>query len=87
MASLAEKRVIMSEEEIEVTETTDANERPEELRLLEALSQLAVGRSVTAVAMDVGYRSPSSFTAMFRRTFGVTPSHYYSAAEIETGKA
>ena len=37
MASLAEKRVIMSDEEIEVTVTIDANERPEELRLLEAL--------------------------------------------------
>lgn len=50
------------------------------VRLLEALSRLAVGRSVTAVALDVGYRSPSSFTAMFRRTFGVTPSHYFAAA-------
>lgn len=48
------------------------------VRLLEALSRLAIGRSVTAVALDVGYRSPSSFTAMFRRTFGVTPSHYFS---------
>src|SRR5262245_16517863 len=37
MASLAEKRVIMSEEEIEVVEMTDAQERPEELRQIEAL--------------------------------------------------
>lgn len=51
------------------------------VRLLEALSRLAVGRSVTAVALDVGYRSPSSFTAMFRRTFGVTPSHYFADSE------
>jgi AraC-like DNA-binding protein len=50
------------------------------VRLLEALSRLAAGRSVTAVALDVGYRSPSSFTTMFRRTFGVTPSHYFAAA-------
>lgn len=48
------------------------------IRLLDALSQLAEGRPVTAVAMDVGYRSISSFTAMFRRTFGVPPSHYFS---------
>jgi AraC-like DNA-binding protein len=55
------------------------------LRLLEALSRLAVGRSVTTVALDVGYRSPSSFTAMFRRTFGVTPSHYFAeGAEDQT---
>lgn len=47
------------------------------VRLLEALSRLAIGGSVTSVALDVGYRSPSSFTAMFRRTFGVTPSHYF----------
>lgn len=51
------------------------------LCLLEALSRLAVGRSVTTVALDVGYRSPSSFTAMFRRTFGVTPRHYFAGAE------
>lgn len=48
------------------------------VRLLDALSRLAQGRPVTTVAFDVGYRSVSSFTAMFRRTFGVTPSHYYS---------
>ena len=48
------------------------------VRLLDALSRLAEGRPVSAVAFEVGYRSLSSFTAMFRRTFGVTPSHYYS---------
>jgi AraC-like DNA-binding protein len=48
------------------------------VRLLEALSQLAVGRSVTTVSLDVGYRSPSSFTAMFRRRFGVAPSRYFA---------
>ncbi len=42
MASLAEKRVIMSEQEVEVevveiVEMTDAQERPEELRQIEAL--------------------------------------------------
>lgn len=48
------------------------------VRLLEALSRLATGHSVTRVALEVGYHSPSSFTAMFRRTFGVTPSHYFA---------
>lgn len=48
------------------------------VRLLEALSRLAIGHSVTTVAMDVGYHSPSAFTAMFHRTFGTTPSRYFA---------
>ena len=31
---------------------------------------------ITAAALDVGYNSPSAFAAMFRRTFGVSPTHY-----------
>lgn len=50
------------------------------VRLMEALSLLSIGRSVTQVAFDVGYNSPSAFTAMFRRTFGVAPTHYLSDA-------
>lgn len=46
------------------------------VRLMEAVSRLAGGQSVTSVALDVGYSSPSAFTAMFRRVFGVPPSHY-----------
>jgi AraC-like DNA-binding protein len=46
------------------------------VRLMEAMSRLAVGEPVTRVALDVGYRSPSAFTAMFRRAFGVAPTHY-----------
>lgn len=48
------------------------------VRLMEALSRLALGQSVTAVALDVGYSSSSAFTAMFRRTFGVAPTRYLS---------
>ncbi len=48
------------------------------LRLLEAMSRLAAGHPVTTVAMDVGYHSPSAFTAMFRRTFGTTPTEYFA---------
>jgi AraC-like DNA-binding protein len=48
------------------------------VRLIEAMSRLAIGQSVTRVAFDVGYSSPSAFTAMFRRTFGVAPTHYMS---------
>ncbi|HSC11614.1 MAG TPA: helix-turn-helix domain-containing protein, partial [Rhodanobacteraceae bacterium] len=46
------------------------------VRLVDALSRLATGHSVTSTALDVGYSSPSAFTAMFRRTFGVPPTHY-----------
>ncbi|MBV6418171.1 MAG: HTH-type transcriptional regulator NimR [Steroidobacteraceae bacterium] len=46
------------------------------VRLMEAMSRLANGQSITAVACDVGYSSPSAFTAMFRRAFGVPPTQY-----------
>ncbi|MBB3143207.1 AraC family transcriptional regulator [Halomonas organivorans] len=46
------------------------------LRLLMALDSLAAGHSVLDVALDLGYESPSAFTAMFRRTLGVPPSFY-----------
>lgn len=50
------------------------------VRLIEAMSRLSTGKSVTAVAFDVGYSSPSAFTAMFRRAFGVPPTQYFVAA-------
>src|SRR5258707_2651994 len=50
----------------------------QQARLLQALSLLATGRSVTAVAYDVGYDSPSAFTASFHRTFGSAPSQYFA---------
>ena len=57
------------------TQTTFAAWR-QHVRLMEALSRLASGHPVTTVALDVGYKSPSAFTAMFRRAFGVAPSRY-----------
>ncbi|MBB4632669.1 AraC-like DNA-binding protein [Sphingosinicella soli] len=48
----------------------------QQVRLMEALSLLASGTSITNVAYDVGYESPSAFTAMFHRSFGRPPSHY-----------
>ncbi len=50
----------------------------QQVRLMEALSLLASGESVTRVAYEVGYESPSGFSAMFRRAFGVAPSQYLS---------
>lgn len=49
------------------------------VRLMEAVSRLAMGEPVTTVAFDVGYNSSSAFTAMFRRTFGMAPTHYLSS--------
>ncbi|MCB2047335.1 MAG: helix-turn-helix transcriptional regulator [Novosphingobium sp.] len=48
----------------------------QQVRLMEALSRLASGESVTQVAFEVGYDSPSGFSAMFRRAFGIPPSQY-----------
>ncbi|MFT4119912.1 AraC family transcriptional regulator [Bradyrhizobium sp.] len=46
------------------------------VRLLEALSRLSTGEPVTHVALDLGYGSPSAFTAMFRRALGASPRNY-----------
>jgi len=49
----------------------------QQLRLLQAMRLLAAGRPVTAVALEVGYESPSAFIAMFKRTLGTTPHRYF----------
>ena len=48
----------------------------QQVRVMEAMSLLAAGRPINSVAYDVGYESPSAFTAMFHRTFGAPPSAY-----------
>ena len=56
----------------------------QQLRLLQAMRMLAAGRAVTAVAIEVGYDSPSAFIAMFKRTLGTTPRRYFeSSVEAE----
>ena len=52
----------------------------QQLRLLRALERLAAGDAVTTVAMDMGYDSPSAFTAMFRRNLGEAPTRYFRQA-------
>jgi AraC-like DNA-binding protein len=44
--------------------------------LLAALTRLGGGDSITQVAVDLGYGSPSAFTAAFRRVLGSAPSRY-----------
>ena len=46
-------------------------------RLLRALELLAQGEPVTTVALTVGYRTPSAFTAMFHEQLGTTPTRYF----------
>ena len=35
---------------------------------------------ILAVALDLGYDSPSAFSAMFKREFGLPPSQYRASA-------
>ncbi|WP_170317599.1 AraC family transcriptional regulator [Paroceanicella profunda] len=44
--------------------------------LMEAMGRLAMGSSVTTVALDLGYESPSAFSAMFRRELGFCPRDF-----------
>lgn len=53
------------------------------VRLLEALARLGTGEAVTSVALDVGYDSPSAFTAMFKRELGAAPRRYLRWADQE----
>ncbi len=48
----------------------------QQMRLLAAMERLAAGHSVTAIALDLGYASVSSFIAVFRRYLGTTPRAY-----------
>jgi AraC-like DNA-binding protein len=50
----------------------------QQARLLDAMARLAAGQPVTAIALDLGYDSPSAFAAMFRRALGTPPSRYLS---------
>ena len=53
----------------------------QQARLLESIQRLAAGASVTTVAMDLGYESPSAFSAMFRRTLRVPPRAFVAGEE------
>lgn len=46
------------------------------MRLLESVVMLKNNRSVTQVALDLGYASTASFTFAFRQMFGVPPTRY-----------
>jgi AraC-like DNA-binding protein len=48
----------------------------QQVRLIAAIPKLEAGQPVTTVAFDVGYESPSAFTATFHRVFGLAPSAF-----------
>jgi AraC-like DNA-binding protein len=52
-----------------------------QLRLMKALELLALDRSVTDVALSLGYDSVSAFINKFRRHLGATPARYFAARD------
>lgn len=58
----------------------------QQVRLLAALERLAAGESVTAVALELGYETPSAFVAMFRRALGTPPGRYFAASGGAPGR-
>ncbi|HAS09084.1 MAG TPA: AraC family transcriptional regulator [Acidimicrobiaceae bacterium] len=46
-------------------------------RIAASLPLLGNGRSISVVAAEVGYSTPSAFVAAFRRVTGTTPGHYF----------
>lgn len=49
----------------------------QQIRIMKALQNLGHGDSVTKVALEVGYNSPSAFIAMFKKALGKTPNEYF----------
>jgi AraC-like DNA-binding protein/mannose-6-phosphate isomerase-like protein (cupin superfamily) len=50
-----------------------------QFRLMKAIELLVAGGSVKEVAFAIGYRQPSAFVELFRRTMGTTPKAWVSA--------
>lgn len=53
----------------------------QQARLMESIRRLATGAPVTTVAMDLGYDSPSAFSAMFRRSLHATPRSFIAGSQ------
>lgn len=54
----------------------------QQIRLLEAVCNLARGVAVNTLAQELGYASASAFIAMFRKKLGVSPQRYIQAAMV-----
>jgi AraC-like DNA-binding protein/quercetin dioxygenase-like cupin family protein len=55
----------------------------QQARLMESIRRLADGAPVTTVAMDLGYESPSAFSAMFRRSLRIPPRSFIAGSNAE----
>ena len=53
----------------------------QQIRILESLRRLAGNESVTSIAIDLGYDSPSAFISMFKKAMGRTPGQYFSVGD------
>lgn len=49
----------------------------QQVQLAEAICRLERGEPIARIAHFLGYSSPSAFTAMFKRSFGVAPNQYF----------
>jgi AraC-like DNA-binding protein len=52
-----------------------------QFRLMKAIELLAAGCLVKEVAFEIGYRQPSAFVEVFRRTLGATPKAWASSLQ------
>jgi AraC-like DNA-binding protein len=53
----------------------------QQARLVAAMALLGAGEPITRIALDLGYESPSAFTAMFKRALGEPPSRYFPVVD------
>jgi AraC-like DNA-binding protein len=53
---------------------TDFESWRRQARVLKAVELLVSGRTIKEVSFAVGYRQPTTFVAMFRRSLGLTPN-------------
>jgi AraC-like DNA-binding protein len=51
-----------------------------QLKLMQALTLASSGMPYQAIAQQLGYQSPSAFTAMFKKAFGVPPSEFLKSS-------
>jgi len=54
----------------------------QQVRLADAVCRLSMGQSIGTISRELGYRSPSAFSAMFRRALGTPPNLYLHPATI-----
>jgi AraC-like DNA-binding protein len=53
----------------------------QQMRLARAAPLIASGKPLSVVAAELGYASQSAFSAMFKKTFGQTPSKFFRTSE------